>query len=122
MGFQYLREKEYKSDFLSATLQQYNRHLLEEVEEGRSYETYISSHEKPFNDLRITLITLSGAVIYDNTISVDLLDNHRNRPEVVEALRKGAGYHIGRQSISDGREYFYSATRGKRVIVRTALP
>ena len=122
MGFQYLREKEYKSDFLSATLQQYNRHLLEEVEEGRSYETYISSHEKPFNGLRITLITLSGAVIYDNTISVDLLDNHRNRPEVVEALRKGAGYHIGRQSISDGREYFYSATRGKRVIVRTALP
>lgn len=122
MGFQYLREKEYKSDFLSATLQQYNRHLLEAVEEGRSYETYISSHEKPFNDLRITLITLSGAVIYDNTISVDLLDNHRNRPEVVEALRKGAGYHIGRQSTSDGREYFYSATRGKRVIVRTALP
>ena len=31
-------------------------------------------------------------------------------------------YHIGRQSASDGREYFYSATRGERVIVRTAIP
>ena len=122
VGYQYLREKEYKANFLSATLQQYNRHLLEEVEEGRSYEAYISAHEMPFTDLRITLITLSGAVIYDNTISVDSLDNHRNRPEVREALRKGAGHHIGRLSASDGREYFYAATRGQRVIVRTALP
>ncbi|MBR3915058.1 MAG: ATP-binding protein, partial [Bacteroidales bacterium] len=32
------------------------------------------------------------------------------------------GYHIGRQSASDGREYFYSATKGERVIVRTAIP
>ena len=122
VGYQYLREKQYKSEFLSATLQQYNRHLLEEVEEGRSFETYISTHEMPFSDLRFTLITLSGAVIFDNTISIDSLDNHRSRPEVAEALRKGAGYHIGRQSASDGREYFYSATRGERAIVRTAIP
>ena len=37
-------------------------------------------------------------------------------------MRKGTGYHIGRQSTSDGREYFYSATRGERAIVRTAIP
>ena len=122
VGYQYLREKQYKSEFLSATLQQYNRHLLEEVDEGRSFETYISTHEMPFSDLRITLIALSGAVIFDNTIAIDSLDNHRNRPEVAEALSKGAGYHIGRQSASDGREYFYSATRGERAIVRTAIP
>ncbi len=122
VGYQYLREKQYKSEFLSATLQQYNRHLLEEVDEGRSFETYISTHEMPFSDLRITLITLSGAVIFDNTIPIDSLDNHRSRPEVAEALRKGAGCHIGRQSASDGREYFYSATRGERAIVRTAIP
>lgn len=122
VGYQYLREKQYKSEFLSATLQQYNRHLLEEVDEGRSFETCISTHEMPFSDLRITLITLSGAVIFDNTIPIDSLDNHRSRPEVAEALRKGTGYHIGRQSASDGREYFYSATRGERAIVRTAIP
>lgn len=122
VGYQYLREKQYKSEFLSATLQQYNRHLLEEVDEGRSFETYISTHEMPFSDLRITLIALSGTVIFDNTIPIDSLDNHRSRPEVAEALRKGAGCHIGRQSASDGREYFYSATRGERAIVRTAIP
>ena len=122
IGFQYLREKEYKSEFLSAQLQLYNRHLLIAIEDGESYEEYIASHEKPFDDLRITLITLSGAVIYDNTIPADSLGNHSNRPEIVDALDNGSGYHIGRQSKSDGREYFYSATRGKRVIVRTAIP
>ena len=122
IGFQYIREKQYKSDFLSAQLQQYNRHLLETVEEGLPYETYIASHEKPFDDLRVSVITLSGAVVYDNMIPLDSLDNHIGRPEIASALRHGSGYHIGRQSASDGREYFYSATRGQRVIVRTAIP
>ena len=122
IGFQYLREKEYKSDFLSAQLKQYNLHLLVAIEDGESYEEYIATHEKPMDDLRISLITLSGAVVYDNTIPADSLGNHSNRPEIVDALHDGSGYHIGRQSESDGREYFYSATRGERVIVRTAIP
>lgn len=122
IGFQYLREQQYKSDFLSAQLQLYNRHLLEIVEEGQPYEEYIMTHNKPFDELRVTIITLSGAVIYDNVLLIDSLDNHRERPEVVQALRNGSGYHIGRQSASDGREYFYSATKGERVVVRTAIP
>ena len=122
IGFQYLREKEYKSEFLSAQLQQYHRHMLAAVEEGESYEEYIGTHEKPFDDLRITLMTIQGAVVYDNTIKADSLDNHSKRPEIKDALEKGSGYHIGRQSASDGREYFYSATCGDRVIVRTAIP
>ena len=122
IGYQYIREKEYKSEFLNAQLQQYNRHLLVAVEEGESYEEYITSHSKPFEDLRITLITLSGAVIYDNTISLDSLDNHRGRPEIANALSNGTGYNISRHSTSDGRKYFYSATRGERVLVRTAIP
>ena len=122
IGFQYLREQQYKSDFLSAQLQLYNRHLLEIVEEGQPYEEYIMTHNKPFDELRVTIITLSGAVIYDNVLLIDSLDNHRERPEVIQALKNGSGYHIGRQSVSDGREYFYSATKGERVVVRTAIP
>ena len=122
IGFQYIREKEYKSEFLNAQLQQYNRHLLSAVEDGEPFEEYITTHDKPFDQLRISIITLSGAVIYDNTISLDSLDNHKNRPEIADALAKGSGYNISRQSASDGREYFYSATRGERAIVRTAIP
>ncbi len=122
IGFQYIREKEYKSEFLNTQLQQYNQHLITSVEAGDPFEDYIATHDKPFDELRISIITLSGAVVYDNIISPDSLDNHRNRPEVANALERGSGYNISRQSTSDGREYFYSATRGERVVVRTAIP
>ncbi len=122
LGFQYLHEKKYKSDFLNAQLQMYNRHLLEVAEDGLACETYMATHEKPFENLRISLITLSGDVIYDNMIPLDSLDNHRHRPEIESALKDGYGYHIGRLSASDGRAYFYSATKGERAVVRTAIP
>ncbi len=122
IGYLYIREKEYKSEFLNAQLQLYNHHLLEAIEEGLPYDDCIGNHDKPFDELRISVITHSGVVVYDNTISLDSLDNHRNRPEIADALKKGMGYRIGRQSASDGREYFYSATSGEKIIVRTAIP
>lgn len=122
IGFQYLREKQYKSEFLSAQLQLYNRYLLANIENGESCNKYAESYKAPFEDLRITVITLQGTVVYDNALHPESLDNHRHRPEIVDALKNGSGYHIGRQSASDGREYFYSATRGDRFIVRTAIP
>ena len=122
IGYQYLREKQYKQEFLNVQLQTYNHSLLAVVENDLPYEEYISSHEKPFDYLRISVMKHDGEVMYDNMLSVDSLDNHRNRPEIINALKKGYGYHIGRLSASDGREYFYSATRGEKVILRTAIP
>ena len=122
IGFQYLREKQYKSDFLNAQLQLYNKHLLGAMENGLSHEEYIATHEQPFEDLRISIITQAGTVVFDNMLSLDSLDNHRLRPEVAGAMKKGSAYHIGRLSTSDGREYFYSATLGEQVLVRTAIP
>ena len=72
--------------------------------------------------MRISVIDLSGKVIYDNTLPHSTLDNHIDRPEVAQAVKDGSGYRIGRYSASDGREYFYSATRGEQVVVRTAIP
>ncbi len=122
IGFQYFREKQYKAEFLNAQLQLYNRHLLTKIAEGGSFQEYLNLHEKPFDNLRISIITFSGEVIYDNKISIDSLDNHAHRQEVVEALQGGSGYHISRQSTSDGQQYFYSATCGNNLIVRTAIP
>lgn len=122
VGFQYYREKQYKSEVLNAQLQVYNKQLIGTFENGQSLDEYIDSHDKPFDELRISIINLSGEVIYDNTLSVSTLDNHSQRPEVAQALKEGSGYRIGRHSASDGREYFYSATKGDQVIVRTAIP
>ena len=122
IGFQYYREKQYRSEVLNAQLQVYNRQLISTIENNLSYEGYIASHENPFDELRISVIDLSGKVIYDNTLPHSTLDNHIDRPEVAQAVKDGSGYRIGRYSASDGREYFYSATRGEQVVVRTAIP
>lgn len=122
IGFQYQREKQYKSEFLNARLQQYNKHLLKSIENKVSHDEFVKTIEQPFNELRTTIIAFSGEVIYDNMLPVNSLDNHRLRPEIVGSLSKGAAYNIARLSASDGREYFYSATKGKEVIVRTAIP
>ena len=122
IGFQYYREKQYRSEVLNTQLQVYNRQLIGTIENNLSYEEYIASHENPFDELRISVIDLSGKVIYDNTLPHSTLDNHIDRPEVAQAVKDGSGYRIGRYSASDGREYFYSATRGEQVVVRTAIP
>lgn len=122
IGFQYYREKQYRSEVLNAQLQVYNRQLIGTIENNLSYEDYIASHENPFDELRISIINLSGEVIYDNTLPHSTLDNHSERPEIAQAMKDGSAYRIGRFSASDGREYFYSATRGEQVVVRTAIP
>ena len=120
--FQYTREKQYKTDFLNAQLQLYNTTLLQTIESAPSFEEYVETHTLPFEDLRISIISLDGTVIYDNMLPIDSLDNHSRRPEIADAIKKGQGYNIERLSASDGREYFYSATRGKGFVVRTAIP
>ena len=120
--FQYFREKHFKSELVNAQLQLYNHKLLTLVEDGSPYEDFIASEEKPFDDLRISIIATTGTVVFYNTLSVDSLDNNSHRPEIVATMKNGDAYHAGRQSTSDGRDYFYSATRGDRVIVRTAIP
>lgn len=122
IGFQYVREKQYKTHFVNSQLQLYNSHLVRAIEGGEACEEYVTTHALPFEELRVSVIALTGTVVYDNMLPLDSLDNHRQRPEVAEALHKGMGHHIGRLSASDGREYFYSATRGERVVVRTAIP
>ncbi|MCR5395656.1 MAG: sensor histidine kinase [Bacteroidales bacterium] len=120
--FQYYREKQCKSEVLNVQLQIYNKHLLKSIDKDFDYDVYLRTHEQPMEDLRITLIDMSGHVLYDNMLSIDSLDNHKSRPEIAQALRSGSGYNISRHSDSDGRLYFYSATRGDGVIVRSAIP
>ena len=74
IGFQYLREKQYKSDILDVQLQRYNKNLIDVIEDGIPIGNYIASHKLPFDDLRVSVIELSGIVVFDNEISLDSLD------------------------------------------------
>ena len=127
--FQYNREKEYKSDLLNMQLQNYNNRMYDFIASKGGLNTdslhnYVSTHMIP--DLRVTLITPQGKVVYDNIQpDVSSFENHRTRKEVQDALMYGSGYDISRHSASiKGGEYFYSARYypSQRLIIRSALP
>lgn len=120
--FQYYREKQYKIESLNAQLQIHNQYLINAIESGEDYKKHTAENIAPFDSIRITIISLDGSVVYDSKLNANSLDNHIKRQEIADALKHGSGVNIGRQSNSDGRKYFYSATKGQRVIVRSAIP
>ena len=127
MAFQYQRERVYKSELLNIQLQNYNNQLysfMQQEPHEDSLRHYVKTHMIP--NLRITLITTSGEVIYDNSCSQwKLFENHATRKEVREALIYESGYSISRRSASiNGEEYFYSARYypKQEIIIRSALP
>lgn len=68
----------------------------------------------PYNpiddDLRITLIGAEGEVLYESLLNKDEMDNHNERPEIIEAREKGEGEAI-RYSTTSGTHTFYYAER-----------
>lgn len=122
MAFQYVREKDVMSDNINSQLQLCNKNIIRALEKGITFETAISACYFPFDDIRVTIIETDGDVVFDSKYDADSLDNHLSRPEVRSALTTGTGYHISRQSSSDGKQYFYSATGSQDIIVRCAVP
>lgn len=118
IGFQYFREKQLKIDHFNSQLQLYNQYLIKIIDKGETFDNIFI----PDPNLRITIVAPSGCVIYDNKYDSRRLNNHRNRPEIRQAMEEGSGYTLDRVSNSDGLEYFYSAARSKYCIVRTAMP
>ena len=126
IAYQYQREKAYKVELLDMQLQDYNERLhmqlhqlndsLWEDELARYIARYMNK------DLRVTIISLQGKVIYDNRGDSVLMENHIGRPEILEALRDGKGYNVRRLSATTGVTYFYSATLYDKFIIRSALP
>lgn len=128
MAFQYRREKDYKVELLNTQLQNYNDQLsdflfIQDSLEITTLGQYVRSHH--LNDLRVTLITPNGKVIFDNLRkNPEQFSNHLDRQEIKQALQQGSGYAIHRQSESVGGEFFYSARYYPEleIIIRSALP
>lgn len=124
--YQYRREKEYKIDILHARLQMYNYEMMHSLKsEGLlhrpTFMAYVRKHH--YEGLRVSVIDSTGRVLTDSREpDVNLLDNHAQRHEVIQALRTGNGYDIKRTSASTHRTYFYSATRFGGLVIRSAVP
>lgn len=58
--------------------------------------------------LRITLIEENGTVIYDSVADAKKMENHKNRPEIKEALRSGEGTAVRWSSTSSLHTLYYA--------------
>lgn len=116
--FQYQREKKFKAEELNSRLQVVNDLILSRLDStGRLTVPPVDIH-----GLRINVIDKQGKVIYDNSLDALPGTSHLNREEIAEALATGEGYTLRRHSDTNGKTYFYSATRGDKYVVRTAIP
>lgn len=61
-------------------------------------------------DLRLTWINAQGVVLYDSNSDISLMENHKNRPEIKQALLQGEGSDI-RDSATLHEVNFYEALR-----------
>jgi two-component system phosphate regulon sensor histidine kinase PhoR len=79
------------------------------------------------SETRITIIAAGGEVLADSHYEISEMDNHRNRPEVVQAIRSGSAGNAIRYSETIGEEMLYYAVpiRDQEELIgilRTARP
>ncbi len=94
-------------DFAISIVQKEGENLLMDKGRGELFENLIYLDSLTGN--RITIIDTSGVVIFDSKENPELMDNHRWRPEVAEALRGKIGFSQ-RESQTLKRRMFYCAT------------
>ena len=114
------REQVLKIENLNSQLQLLNTEILEEISYDGNIERFKSRKTIKVDSVRVTLIDFSGNILYDT--HVNSLGNHSDRKEFMDAMSKGHGYMLRRVSQADNLVYFYSATKGDSLVVRTALP
>jgi len=134
VAFQYSREKDYKISLINNKLQEYNIMLYRSIDwdnlkrlNNQQIESNLNDYTKThyFHNLRVTVLNDEGRVLFDSQRKdYSHIPNHHNRNEINQALRKGMGYDISRQSELTNVDYFYSATyfKAEKLIIRSALP
>ena len=116
---QYTRERHFKTELLNGQLQLLNIQMLSYCENGGEARVFYLQHRTLLPNLRMTLISKDGTVIYDSA-NPERETNHLSRPEVQRAIQEGSSYEI-RHSDSVDRDFFYAATAGKNMIARSGV-
>ncbi len=58
--------------------------------------------------MRFTIINIDGEVIYDNWAKDDILENHKDRPEIAQAFNKGTGEYTRYSDTFATNMYYYA--------------
>lgn len=76
--------------------------------------------QKKVDNIRVTLIDKDGVVLTDSDVNADVLGNHKERPEVKEAIEKGSGKSIRTSNTLSHASYYYAIRLSNGNILRLA--
>lgn len=72
------------------------------------------------DNMRITVIGADGSVLYESDADVTAMDNHLERPEVQEAVKRGEGQIVRRSSTMGRNTFYYTVLLADGSILRVA--
>ena len=124
---QYQREKQQRIDELELVLDTYNEivhgfitgNRLQLPADAGTLDSLVRL--LPRSEIRITVIGLDGAVLYDSyRTDFQAMENHLERPEVLSASTEATGRKV-RKSTTTQQEFYYYARQFDRYFLRTAM-
>ena len=83
-------------------------------------EDYLENRVADVTDSRITLIDVSGTVLYDSEEDADSMDNHWDRPEVADARENGIGESTRLSATLGETTYYYAVELENGNVLRVA--
>lgn len=107
---------------------QFSKQVMEDLKTHahilKTTEAVLEYIEKDFDpkidNLRITVIDFEGTVKYDSNADIGSMENHGNRPEVHDAIKKGTGQAIRKSNTLDKNTYYYAEQLEDGQILRVA--
>lgn len=72
------------------------------------------------DNLRVTLVNHEGIVTYDSAVDSTVMENHGDRPEVMEAFENGSGSSRRKSATMDKNRYYYAIKLDDTQILRVS--
>ncbi|MBR6402135.1 MAG: ATP-binding protein [Eubacterium sp.] len=85
-----------------------------------SVESEKYAEELSKSEIRMTIISENGEVIFDNVADVSGLENHRSRAEIKAAYSVGEGYSVRKSESLRYSNYYYAVRLPNGGVIRTA--
>ena len=108
-------------------------HLLQEqvIDDLKSYADILGNRDTTqleerdasmlkSDKIRITLVNANGSVIYDNMTDYRKMENHKNRPEIAQAMKTGEGQTVRISSTFSHNTYYYAIRLADGSVLRVS--
>ena len=95
-----------------------NAHVISQM--GVERLTEKSDYDLGDDGIRITLIGEDGIVIYDSLENEAVMENHNDRPEIIEAYKSGEGTAIRKSATSADHTFYYAMHLSEGGVLRIA--